>query len=150
MVEESGPPAPSKIRKDQYTCCLELTDDTLVKVQCMLVGTGFPPSPSCGDILCVRRVAVTESGEWVTVTASSDNPWWLCRREDGLKESSNFPNLALGPTEKSRITELKSWAIQHCKLAPCPLCECEVILFHCTIAVDTDISQRPSKQFKVS
>ncbi len=110
---EPQPSVPTS--RTEYSCSYELIDECGVPLRLTLVGRGLPQSPSCGDILLVRRATVMETRSQLYLTDSCDNPWWLCRKEEGFKPSSNFPNLVLGPSEKSRICELKLWVAEHCK-----------------------------------
>ena len=115
VVVDSEVLIPTKPSKSHPSYCFRVVDEAGVELECTLVGPGAPQAPSFGDVMIVRRVSVREHADGLSVWASSDNPWWLCRKEEGFKPHSNFANLELSMTEKKRIDELIPWAAEHCK-----------------------------------
>lgn len=68
-----------------------------------------PLSLSCGDIFCLRRVAIEEHNGDLVIKTSSHTTWLLFRKKEGYTTLPSERN-RLGLSEMNRVAHLKEWA----------------------------------------
>lgn len=109
-VSDSPTPVPSS--KAPYSCYFELVDESETTVMCTMLETNrdhLPKSLCCGDVVCLRKVAMEQGGEKLVAVTSNNTTWLLFRKQEDFKPSSNFTNLSLSPSERNRLADLKEW-----------------------------------------
>lgn len=105
-------PVPSKAKKAHYSCCFELVDESGTKLVCTILDSNeddLPKSLCCGDVLCLRKVAMELFEGKLAVKTSTDTAWMLFRKQEDFKPSYNFTNISMGPTERGRLADLRDW-----------------------------------------
>ena len=101
-----------------------LVDESNAEVNCSIFlskSSDMPHPPCLGDILCVRKAGLEEKeGSQIAIQAHN---WILLRKEEDFKSSADFPDYSLGPTERNRVSQLKTWCRKQGRYvySPCSL-----------------------------
>ena len=119
MIAVCDSPGPSRDKNAQHSFYFELVDES----NTILTGTmhiepsheSLPLSPSCGDIFCLRRVALEEDNGDLVIKTSSHTTWLLFNKKDDYVIHPSERN-RVGLSEKNRVARLKEWALKQGEL----------------------------------
>ena len=109
---------PSKSRGRDFSCALELVDESENQIKCVIFGpeSSLPLRCPVGSIICLKKVAVEEYQGRQTLSAHSKLSYWaiLEVRSNGSfgVSASNDSLMMLSDADKQRGRELKEWAEQ--------------------------------------
>jgi hypothetical protein len=95
-----------------HTSYFEFMDESEVKLRCFMTDLNrdyLPTSLCCGDVLCLKKITVELSGEKLLVNVSSATTWVLFRKQDDYRPSSTLTHFPVGPSERSRLSDLRKW-----------------------------------------
>ena len=114
---------PAKSRGKDFSCSLELVDESEKKIKFVAFGTASSLPQQCplGSIVCLRKVEVVEFRGRSQLQAHSRLCTWavLSERSDGslCVASSNDPQLSLNEAERQRGRTLRAW-VSHTNIIP--------------------------------
>ena len=103
--------SPATSVKTRKQCFFELVDETEIKIKCTILDSNrdyLPESLCCGDVVCLRKVAVEQSKGKMVVKPSAVTSWLLFKKQEGFKLSSDV-TAAPGSSEIFRLNELTKW-----------------------------------------
>ena len=109
---------PSKSRGKDYSCSLELVDESEKPTKCLLFGSESSLPRQCppGSVVCLKKAEVVDFNGRPQLLAHSKLSYWavLVERSNGsIAVSANNDSLvSLSEAEKQRGRSLKEWAEQ--------------------------------------
>ncbi len=115
---ECEPPAPGKAYRDEPSFNFELVDESEIRLQCSMLEHESFPWPSCGDVLCLRKVVTEHREGKLFVKTFPNTAWLLFRKVEGFKPYVNFHNVSFGAIEANRLSGLKTWAARQGENCP--------------------------------
>ena len=107
--------APAKSRGKDFSCLIELVDESENEIKCLLFGSEgeLPRHCPVGGVVMLKKIEVNEYQSRLQLIGRPRWSTWavLSERGDGSLSvsSSNDPHLSLSEAERRRGGELKAW-----------------------------------------
>ena len=112
-VKNVPPPEPGKKAKGSVVPYFELADESKVTLRCAVLDSNrdhYPMSLCCGDVVCLRRIAIEQDKGKLVARTSAITNWLLFSKQEDFKPSSSVANFSLSLSEKERLADLKDLA----------------------------------------